>query len=127
MVSDLAALPPAKVYLFDTDPTQLARLGDTALPQNYRRRLERYRYGPGSFKLDLALDGPIPWSDPNVNLASTVHVGGTMAEIAQAELDVWEGRHPDKPFVLVVQQSEFDPARAPGGQHTGMRIAARSF
>ena len=96
-----------------------ARLGDTALPQSYRRRLERYRYGPGSFKLDLALDGPIPWSDPNVNLASTVHVGGTMAEIAQAELDVWEGRHPDKPFVLVVQQSEFDPDRAPGGQHTG--------
>ena len=81
--------------------------------------LRRYRYGPGAFKLDWALDGPIPWRDPRCLDASTVHLGGTLDEIATAEAAVWRGEHPDRPFVLVVQQSQFDDARAPAGKHTG--------
>ena len=83
------------------------------------RRLRRYRYGPGAFKVDWALDGPIPWGDPRCLEASTVHLGGTLDEIAAAEAAVWRGEHPERPFVLVVQQSQFDPTRAPGGKHTG--------
>jgi phytoene dehydrogenase-like protein len=83
------------------------------------RRLRRYRYGPGVFKLDWALDGSIPWRDPACRDASTVHVGGTFEEIAAAEAAVWRGLHPERPFVLVCQQSEHDPSRAPAGKHTG--------
>ena len=83
------------------------------------RRLGRYRYGPGVFKLDWALSGPIPWREPRCLEASTVHLGGTMDELAAGEAAVWRGEHPDKPFVLVVQQSQFDATRAPAGKHTG--------
>jgi phytoene dehydrogenase-like protein len=89
------------------------------LPAGYVRRLGRYRHGPGVFKLDWALDGPIPWCDPRCLDASTVHVGGTLDEIAAAEAAVWRGEHPERPFVMVVQQSQFDPSRAPAGKHTG--------
>jgi phytoene dehydrogenase-like protein len=105
--------------LFDTSPAQLADIGEPLLPAGYVRRLRRYRYGPGVFKLDLALDGPIPWRDPRCLEASTVHLGGTLDEIAAAEAAVWRGEHPQRPFVLVVQQSQFDPSRAPAGKHTG--------
>jgi phytoene dehydrogenase-like protein len=119
LVRRLADIPPARVLLFDTSPAQLADICAPLLPARYVRRLRRYRYGPGAFKLDWALDGPIPWRDPRCLDASTVHVGGTLAEIGAAEAAVWRGEHPERPFVLVVQQSQFDPGRAPAGKHTG--------
>jgi phytoene dehydrogenase-like protein len=119
MVRRLADIPPARVVLFDVSPAQLADVCAPLLPSGYLRRLRRYRYGPGAFKVDWALDGPIPWRDPRCLDASTVHVGGTLEEIAAAEAAVWRGQHPERPFVLVVQQSQFDPSRAPDGRHTG--------
>lgn len=118
-VRSLADLPPARVVLFDTSPAQLADIGEAVLPAGYVRRLRRYRYGPGAFKLDWALDGPIPWRDARCLEASTVHLGGTLDEIAAGEAAVWRGQHPERPFVLVVQQSQFDASRAPAGKHTG--------
>jgi phytoene dehydrogenase-like protein len=118
-VRSLADLPPARVVLFDTSPAQLADIGEPVLPPAYVSRLRRYRYGPGAFKLDWALDGPIPWHDPRCLDASTIHLGGKLEEIAAAEAAVWRGEHPDRPFVLLVQQSQFDPTRAPEGRHTG--------
>ncbi|MGF1465522.1 MAG: phytoene desaturase family protein [Sandaracinaceae bacterium] len=118
-VRRLADLPPARAVVFDTTPAQLADIAEPALPAAYVRRLRRFRYGPAVFKVDWALDGPIPWSDPRAGQASTVHLGGTLEEIAAAEAAVWRGEHPDRPYVLMVQQSMLDPARAPRGQHTG--------
>ncbi|HEV3194305.1 MAG TPA: NAD(P)/FAD-dependent oxidoreductase [Polyangiaceae bacterium] len=118
-VRSLADLPPTRVVLFDTSPAQMADIAGPVLPASYVRALRRYRYGPGVFKIDWALDGPIPWRDPAVLEASTVHVGGTLDEIAAAEAAVWRGEHPEQPFVLLVQQSQFDPTRAPAGKHTG--------
>ena len=118
-VTSPAELPAARVYLFDTSPDQLASIAEAALPSGYRRRLGRYRYGPGAFKLDWALDGPIPWRDPNCLDASTVHLGGTLEEIAAGEAAVFRGKHPKRPYVLLCQQSQFDPGRAPEGKHTG--------
>ena len=118
-VRRLSDLPPARVVLFDTSPAALVEICGAALPDGYVRRLRRYVYGPGVFKLDLALDGPIPWRDPRCLEASTVHVGGTLDEIAAAEAAVWRGEHPERPFVMVVQQSQLDPTRAPAGKHTG--------
>ena len=114
-----ADLPAARVYLFDTSPEQLASVAKSALPGGYLRRLGRYRYGPGAFKLDWALDGPIPWSDPNCLDASTVHVGGTLEEIAAGEATMFQGKHPERPFVLLCQQSQLDSSRAPDGKQTG--------
>ena len=118
-VRSLADLPPARAYLFDTSPSQLVKIAGAALPARYVRRLERYRYGPGVFKVDWALDGPIPWRDPEVAAASTVHLGGTLDAIAASESAVWRGEHPERPFVLVCQQSQLDASRAPPGKHTG--------
>ncbi len=118
-VRSAADLPPSRVVLFDTDPHQLASICGEALPDGYRRRLRRYRFGPGVFKLDWALDGPIPWADPDCLQASTVHVGGTLDEIAASEYAMWRGLHSERPYLIVVQQSQFDPTRAPAGKHTG--------
>ena len=118
-VKGLSELPPSKVVLFDTGPDQLASIAGDALPVGYRRRLGRYRFGPGAFKVDWALGGPIPWADSETRRACTVHVGGTAGEIAAAEAAVWRGEHPERPYVLLVQQSELDPTRAPDGKHTG--------
>jgi phytoene dehydrogenase-like protein len=118
-IARLAELPDARVVLFDTSPDQLSRIAGDALPAGYRRRLGRYRYGPGVFKLDWALDGPIPWRDPACVEASTVHVGGTLAEIRASEDDMYRGRHSERPFLILCQQSEFDPTRAPAGRDTG--------
>jgi phytoene dehydrogenase-like protein len=118
-IERLDELPPARVVLFDTSPDQLASIAGDALPAGYRRRLLRYRYGPGAFKLDWALDGPIPWRDPACREASTVHVGGTLAEICASERDMYRGRHSPRPFLILCQQSEIDPGRAPFGKHTG--------
>lgn len=118
-VHALDELPPHRAVLFDTDPVQLADIAGAALPKSYRARLRRYRFGPGVFKLDWALDGPIPWRDPNVRRASTVHLGGPIEEVAASERAMWRGEISETPFVLLVQQSEHDPTRAPPGQHTG--------
>jgi phytoene dehydrogenase-like protein len=117
-VSSLRELPPSKLVLADVTPRQLLPLAGQLLPTRYRRRLERWRYGPAAFKLDYALDGPIPWRANEVGEAATVHVGGSLLEIAESERAAWEGRHAEKPFVLVAQQSLFDDARAPAGKHT---------
>ncbi len=119
LVRSLADLPAARVYLFDTSPAQLANIAGATLPAAYLRRLGRYRYGPGVFKVDWALDGSIPWKDPRCLEASTVHLGGTLEEIAAAEKAVWRGEHPERPYVLLCQQSEIDRSRAPEGKQTG--------
>ncbi len=118
-VEHLDEFAQARVILFDTSPEGLSQIAGNALPEGYRRRLGRYRYGPGVFKVDWALDGPIPWSDPRCLEASTVHVGGTLDEICRSENDMYHGRHNDKPFIILCQQSQFDPDRAPEGKHTG--------
>ncbi len=118
-IEKLRELPEARVVLFDTSPEQLANIAGDALPAGYRRRLGRYRYGPGVFKLDWALDGPIPWRDPACLEASTVHVGATLEEICASERDMYRGRHNERPFLILCQQSAFDPSRAPEGKHTG--------
>jgi phytoene dehydrogenase-like protein len=118
-ITRLDELPESRVVLFDTSPDQLSSIVGEALPPGYRRRLGRYRYGPGVFKLDWALDGPIPWRDPACLEASTVHVGGTLEEICASERDMYHGRHSDRPYLIVCQQSQIDPSRAPQGQHTG--------
>ena len=117
-VSSLRELPTSKLVLCDVTPVQLLALAGDRLPQRYRRRLERWRYGPGAFKLDYALDGPIPWLAPEVAEAGTVHLGGTLDQIAESERAPWEGRHAARPFVLLAQQSLFDETRAPSGKHT---------
>jgi len=117
-VRSLAELPPARATLFDITPRDLVKIAGDALPAGYRRTLRRYRYGPGVFKLDYALDGPIPWRNPAVARGGTVHVGGTLEEIVASEREAWQGRHTARPFVLVIQPSLFDPSRAPAGQHT---------
>lgn len=118
-VRSLADVPDSRVVLFDTDPRQLEAIAGEALPATYRRRLRRFRYGPGVFKVDYALDGPIPWTDPRVREASTVHLGGPLEALEASERAMWEGDAPLRPFVLLVQQSELDPSRAPAGCHTG--------
>ena len=95
----------------------VAVAGD-ALPTSYRDKLLAYRYASGVFKVDYALDGPVPWLDPEVAGAGTVHLGGTEREIASSEAEVARGGHPDRPYVLVVQASQADPSRAPEGKHT---------
>ncbi|HSJ92548.1 MAG TPA: NAD(P)/FAD-dependent oxidoreductase [Gaiellaceae bacterium] len=117
-VERLAELDGAGAVLADVSPRELLRLGGDGLPPRYRRARARYRYGPGSFKLDLALDGPIPWEAPEVGRAACVHVGGTLDEVAAAERAPWEGRPAERPFVLLAQQCVADPSRAPDGKHT---------
>ena len=116
-VKSLADLPPAKAYLFDVSPKNLSAICGEALPQRYRNQLEMYRHGPGVFKVDYALNAPIPWTNAHCRQAGTVHVGGTFAEIAASERAACDGRHTDKPFVLVAQPSITDATRAPEGKH----------
>jgi phytoene dehydrogenase-like protein len=117
-VHSIDDLPPARVVLCDITPRQLLRLAAHRLPASYCHQLARYRYGPGAFKVDWALDGPIPWTASACTRAGTVHLGGTMAEIAASERAAWHGGQADRPFVLVAQQSLFDTTRAPTGKHT---------
>jgi phytoene dehydrogenase-like protein len=117
-IDSLDGLPDARVILCDVTPRQLLRIAGQRLPPMYRRQLAHYRYGPGVFKLDYALDDPIPWKAPACLRAATVHVGGTLAEIAASEAAVSRGEVPERPFVLLAQPSLFDPTRAPPGQHT---------
>ena len=117
-VGSMAELPPARQYLFDVTPRQLLAIAGDRLPPRYRSRLRRYRYGSGVFKIDWALDGPIPWRAAECLEAGTVHLGGSVAEIVRSEQMVARGEHPERPYVLLAQQSLFDPSRAPAGQHT---------
>lgn len=111
-------LPPSRVVLLDVTPRQVLRLAGHRLPKSYQRQLARYRYGPGVFKMDWALDGPIPWRAAACQRAATVHLGGTLREIADAERAAFSGRHVERPFVILAQPSLFDDTRAPAGQHT---------
>lgn len=117
-VESAADLPPARATLLDVSPRALAAIMGERLPSDYRRKLARFRHGPGVFKLDWALDAPIPWTARECANAGTLHLGGGLDEIAAAEAAVWRGEHPDKPFVLLTQPSLFDPSRAPRGKHT---------
>jgi phytoene dehydrogenase-like protein len=102
----------------DVTPRQLLRIAGHRLPARYRRKLERYRYGPGAFKMDWALEGPIPFKAAECTRAGTVHLGGGLEEIAASERAAWQGNPPEKPFVLLAQPSLFDSTRAPQGKHT---------
>jgi len=117
-ITAMSDLPPAAAVLFDVTPRQLEQIAGGRLPDAYRRKLRGYRYGPGVFKVDYALDGPAPWRAAACLQAGTVHLGGTLDEIAVAEAAIWRGEHPERPYVLFVQQTPFDPTRAPVGQHT---------
>ncbi len=111
-------LAPEHAVLCDLTPRGLLRVAANHLPENYRRKLERYRYGPAVYKIDWALSSPIPWKAPDCARAGTVHLGGTLAEIAASENAPHLGNHSDKPYVLLTQPSLFDPSRAPAGKHT---------
>lgn len=116
-VRSLGELPRARAVLCDLSPRPLLRLAGSQFPATYRRALERYRYGMAVFKVDWALDGPIPWRNPDCGEAGTVHLGGTLDEIAASERDAWHGRHASRPFILLAQPTLFDPSRAPQGRH----------
>lgn len=118
-VGSVDELPATRMLMLDVSPRDLARLAGHLLPDGYKRRLARYRHGPGVFKIDWALDRPIPWQAPECARAGTVHVGGTLEEIAAAERAPFDGKQADRPYVLVGQQSLFDETRAPVGKHTG--------
>jgi len=117
MVESLDDLPPAQAILCDVTPRQLLRIAGARLPEPYRRKLESYRYDPGVCKVDWALDAPIPWTADACRRAGTVHVGGTLDEIAAAERGPWQGQPAERPFVLLAQPTLFDPTRAPEGKH----------
>ncbi|MCB1097412.1 MAG: NAD(P)/FAD-dependent oxidoreductase [Verrucomicrobiae bacterium] len=117
-VEHIDELPRAKAYLFDTSPYALARIAASRLPAAFCDRLNAYRFGPGAFKLDLALSDPIPWAAEECRSAGTVHVCGGPDEIVASEAAAWSQAPTEKPFVLVVQPTVFDPSRAPEGKHT---------
>ena len=110
-------LPDAGIYLLDQTPRQVLTLAGERFTARYRRQLVRYRYGPGVFKIDYALDAAIPWTADACHRAGTIHLGATFEEIAEAERVVAKGRHSERPFVLLTQPTLFDPDRAPAGKH----------
>ncbi|MDQ3505044.1 MAG: NAD(P)/FAD-dependent oxidoreductase [Actinomycetota bacterium] len=117
-VRSIDELPPARVTLLDVAPDSFLRMaGPDALPGAYRKALRRFRYGSGVCKVDYALSGPMPWADPDIARAGTIHLGGTFEQIAISEADVAAGRHPEHPYVLTVQPTVADPSRAPAGRH----------
>ncbi len=117
-IADLRDLPPANPTLLDVTPRQLLRLAGDRLPSGYQRALRRFRYGPGVCKVDWALSGPVPWTAEECRATPTIHLGGTLEEIAASEADVAASRHPERPFCIVVQPSVLDPTRAPAGGQT---------
>lgn len=118
LVGDLSDIPEAKSYVFDTMPGAVARIAKARLPSRIATKFARWRHGPGVFKLDWALEGPIPWRDDTSSSAATVHLGGTAGEIERSEAMTWKGTHPERPFVILAQQSLFDQGRAPAGKQT---------
>jgi phytoene dehydrogenase-like protein len=117
-VDSLQELVGSGVVLLDLTPRQVLAVAGSVLPAGERRAMARYQYGPGAFKMDWALSAPIPWRDAECSRAATVHLGGTLTELIASEAAPWQGVHADRPFVLLVQPSLFDPSRAPRGQHT---------
>jgi phytoene dehydrogenase-like protein len=117
-VDTINDLPKTRTILFDITPEQLLKIAGSYFPVSYQKKLMKYRYGPGVFKLDWALDEPIPFTAKICEKAGTIHLGGTMNEIVESEKIVWRGRISEKPFVLLVQPSRFDHSRAPEGKHT---------
>lgn len=117
-VRSLGQLPSAHAILLDITPRQVLAIAGERLSPLYRWQLSRYRYGMGIFKMDWALDGPVPFTNPDCHRAGTIHIGGSLEEIAAGERAIANGQHPDKPFVLLAQQSRFDDSRAPAGKHT---------
>jgi phytoene dehydrogenase-like protein len=117
-VTSLGKLPESRSVLLDVTPRQMIQICGERLPASYRRKLGQFRYGPGVCKVDYALRAPIPWKDPACTQAGTIHLGGTLDEISASEKAVWHGDHPERPLVLLAQQSLFDDSRAPTGQHT---------
>src|SRR5580765_7865559 len=117
-IENLRDLPKSRVILLDVSVWEFLRIAGQQMPSRYRRRLESFRHAPGIFKIDYALSEPIPWQAEACRRAGTIHVGGTIDEIAAAEREIVRGRIPERPFVLVAQQSLFDETRAPRGQHT---------
>jgi len=117
-VSTVDDVPRARAVLFDVTPRQLHDIAGEHFTEGYNKALKRYRYGPGVFKVDFALDGPIPWQAEECLRAGTVHLGGTLEEISAGEAAVAGGEHPERPFILLAQQSLFDDTRAPEGKHT---------
>lgn len=116
-VRSLRDLPTARLILLDLAPRGVLRVAGGRLPDRYRRRLERFRYGPGVFKMDWALDGPIPWQSAACARAGTVHVGGGLEEVSEAVGAPWRGEAPASPFLILAQPTLFDPSRAPAGKH----------
>ena len=117
-VDSVDELQEARATLLDITPRQVLRIAGHRLPARYARALRRYRYGPGVFKVDWALDGPVPWTAAECARAGTLHLGGSLEEIAASEEAVWRGEEPERPYVLAAQQSPFDDSRAPAGKHT---------
>ena len=117
-VRSMRDVPDAKAILFDVAPRNLADIAGDALPARFLRALRRFRHGPGVCKVDWALSEPVPWRAEDARRAGTVHVIGSMEELVASEEDVWAGRHTEKPYLVMAQQSVFDPTRAPAGKHT---------
>lgn len=117
-VNSLDELTDARLVLCDFSPRQMLHIAGQHLTRRFARKMERYRYGPGTYKLDWALNGPIPWRASGCSQAATVHLGGTLDEIAAAERTPWQGKTSERPYVLLAQPSLFDPSRAPAGKHT---------
>ncbi len=117
-VADLGDLPEARAVLLDVTPRQLLAMAGDRLGARERRALAAFRYGPGVCKVDWALAGPVPWTAAACREAGTIHLGGTFEEVARSESAVTAGRHPDRPYCIVVQPGVVDPTRAPAGRHT---------
>lgn len=117
-VQSMDDLPKANAYLFDVTPKQLLSIAGPLLPERYNRELRNYRYGAGVFKLDYALDAPVPWRDPRCLQAGTVHIAGRLDETVASEAAPSKGQVAERPFVIAAQASLFDPSRAPAGKHT---------
>ncbi len=118
-IKSLAEFPEKSKIIFDTSPNQLIEVAGNNLPANYLNRLSKFRYGPATFKMDWALSEKIPWANERCKLASTVHIGGKFEEIEISEAASSNGKIPEKPYLIVCQQSNFDDTRAPAGKHTG--------
>ena len=116
-VQSLDELPQASAVLLDVGARELAQIANDRLSAGYKRKIDAFLYGPGVFKVDWALDAPIPWAAGECSGAGTVHLGGTLEEVADAEAAVWRGAHPERPFALVAQPTMFDDTRSPKGKH----------
>jgi phytoene dehydrogenase-like protein len=117
-IKSIKQLPSSQAVLFDLSPLQVSRIAGHLFPMSYNRKLRKFRYGPGVFKVDYILNEPVPWKDHHCKRAGTVHLGGRFDEVAKSEKQMSAGKHPEKPFVLTAQQSLFDSKRTPGEKHT---------